>query len=286
MHNMQKDMITEYESPIPLTDWLGSFISKHLPLSTSDLNRMVDELIGVHSRDFEMIDFYSSYHMPYRWTSFEESIAFKISLLARIFTPTFRTNYSPFEPATRRSEGRGILKNPSLTGQSSTGSMNSSSSEGEPSSEDDDSLLETSNQQSTTTTTEESEMSSKQVTFRSMFPTMVEIYQSSIRPPSLVDMAKYKQYVRMGTILTSNAAMKTYNPKKPLHNRHKRLVQLASPTEYGTDNYQQVQTPVVNPKSIKIYEKYVTLPDKVYNRSPSVFDFDVITNYFDQNYRF
>lgn len=285
MHNPQIDTITEYESLEPLTDWIGPFISKYLPYSTCDANRVVDELIRTHSRDLEMIDFYSSYHTPYKWTSFEENIAFQISLLARCFTPTFRTNFSPFEPATRRREGRGILKNPSLTGQSSTGSANSSSSSssGEDTSSDDDTILETSAQPSTTTTTEECDSSLKHVTYRTIFPSMAEIYQTNLKPPSTADMVKYKKYVKMGTVLTSNVAMKTYNPKKPLHNRHKRLVELNSPTEYGGDNYKQVQPPTVDPVSIRIYEKYLELPDKVYNRSPSIRDFDVITNYISAN---
>lgn len=174
MHNSKEDIAEELLSSKPLTEWTSPFILKHLPDSTCDSNKIVDELIRVHSRDLEMIDYYSSYHIPYKWTSFEENIAFTISLMARCFTPTFRTNFSPFVPATRRSEGRGILKNPSLTGQSSTGSMNSSSSSDEGTSSEDDSILESSTAQNAPGTSEENEPKppSKSVTFNSMFPSM------------------------------------------------------------------------------------------------------------------
>lgn len=285
MHNPSEDTVTESESPKPLTNWLGDFIPKYLPYSADDSNRIVDELIRVHSRDLEMIDFYSSYHMPYRWTAFEDNIGFQISILAKCFTPTFRTNFSPFEAATRRREGRGILKNPSLTGQSSTGSTNSSTSssseEGSSSDDDndDDSILESSNQPSIATTADDSESNSKRVTFNTMFPTMAQIYQTNLKPASLVDMSKFKSYVNMGKILSSNAAMASYNPKKPLHNRHKRVVQLNALGDYGSDNYKHVKAPIVRPESIRIYEAFVNLPDDIYNRAPSGHDYEVISRY-------
>lgn len=284
MHNPPEDTIAEFESVKPLTNWLGDFIPKYLPYSADDSNRIVDELIRVHSRDLEMIDFYSSYHMPYRWTSFEENIAFQISMLAKCFTPTFRTNFSPFEAATRRREGRGILKNPSLTGQSSTGSANSSTSsssnEGSSSDDDDDdSILESSNQPSIATITDDSESNSKRITFNTMFPTMAQIYQTNLKLASLADMIKFQSYVNMGKILGSNAAMASYNPKRPLHNRHKRLVELNPLGDYGSDDYKHVKAPIVSPEAVCIYKAFVSLPEDVYNRAPSGHDYEVFSRY-------
>lgn len=282
MHNPREHVETELKSLKPLTEWVSPFIMKHLPNSTCDSNRMVDELIRVHSRDLEMIDYYSSYHIPYRWTSFEENIAFTISLMARCFTPTFRTNFSPFVPATRRSEGRGILKNPSLTGQSSTGSTNSSSSSDDGTSSEDDSLLESSITQNISNATEEVEVPSKCVTFDTMFPSMTEVYQTSLKQPSKADMAKYKQYAKMGKVLMSSATMKTYNPKKPLHNRHKRMIDLTPLGDYGTDCFKHVKPPRVSEESIKIYENYIEKPNTVYDHSPSTQDLDIIQKYISQ----
>lgn len=283
MHNSREDIETELQATKALTEWVSPFILRHLPNSTCDSNKKVDELIRVHTRDLEMIDYYSSYHIPYKWTSFEENIAFTISLMARCFTPTFRTNFSPFEPATRRSEGRGILKNPSLTGQSSTGSTYSSSSSEDGTSSEDDSILESSTAQNFSAGTDESEPPSKCVTFDTIFPSMIEVYQTSLRYPNKADMAKYKQYARIGSVLMSNAAMSTYNPKKPLQNRQKRMVNLDSVGDYGTDNYKHVTPPKVKLASIVIMEKYVELPDQIYNRSPSANDFDIIQKYISLN---
>lgn len=278
MHNAKDDIETELKSAKPLTEWVSPFILKHLPNSSCDSNKMVDELIRVHSRDLEMIDYYSSYHIPYKWTSFEENIAFTISLMARCFTPTFRTNFSPFVPATRRSD-RGILKNPSLTGQSSTGSTNSSSSSDEGTSSEDDSILESSTTHNILIGIEDTEPPSKSITFNTLFPPMIEVYQTSLKQPNKTDMSKYKQYVKMGSVLMSNSAMSTYNPKKPLHNRHKRMVDIISLGYYGKDNYKQVTPPQVKDESIKIYEKYTELPYQVYNRSPSTNDLNIIEKY-------
>lgn len=280
IHNSLDDIEKQLMSPKPLTEWVSPFVLEHLPNSTCDSNKIVDELIRVHSRDLEMIDYYSSYHVPYRWTSFEENIAFTISLMARCFTPTFRTNFSPFEPATRRSEGRGILKNPSLTGQSSTGSMQSSSSSDEGTSSDDDSILEISTIQNIAGGAEmDNEPPSKYITFNSMFPSMTEVYQTSIKQPNQADMSKYKQYTKIGAVLMTNAAMSTYNPKKPLLNRHKRTIDLVPIDDYGMDNYKQIKPPKVAAESIRIYEKYIEIPDKVHNRSPSISDLNTIHQY-------
>lgn len=277
MHNLQNREETDAEFSRPLTQWVSPHILRHVPHSTCDSNKIVDELIRVHSRDLEMIDFYSAYHVPYKWTSFEENIAFQISLLARCFAPKFRTHFGPFEPATRR-EARGILKNPSLTGQSSTGSTNSSdtSSDDGGSTSDEDSLLENSNHTPSTNAIDESEAN---IRYRSKLLEMMDIYKTRIKNPNGNDIAKYKQYVKMGKVFMSNTPMLTYNPKKPLLNRHKRIVHLSSLGDYGRDNFQKVVAPKVSAKSIEIYEKYVELPQRVYDRSPSTSDLDTINKY-------
>lgn len=280
MHNPRSDIEKDLVSVRPLTEWVSPFILKHLPNATSDMNKKVDELIRVHTRGLEMIDYYSSYHIPYKWTSFEENIAFNISLMARCFTPKFRTNFSPFEPATRRTEDRGILKNPSLTGQSSTGSTNSSSSSDDESSSEDDSLLESSTTQNISGGTDELEASLKCLTFDKMFPAMMnEQFDMGVKPPSNADMDKFKQYAKMRSILMSNTAKGTYNPKKSLLNRHKRVINLESLDNYGNDSYKSVEPPKVAKACIEIYDKYIELPRNVHLGCPSVDDLDTIQQY-------
>lgn len=281
MHNTGGDIEKELLNDRPLTEWVSPFILKHLPYSTSDCNKKVDELIRVHSRGLEMIDYYSSYHIPYKWTSFEENIAFNISLMARCFTPKFRTNFSPFEPATRRTEDRGILKNPSLTGQSSTGSTNSSSSSDDESSSEDDSLLESSITQNISGGTDELEPPAKCLTFDRIFSPTNDTFHMKLKQPNKNDMEKYKQYAKMWNTLMSSAAMSTYNPKKPLLNRHKRVIDLEPLGNYGNDSYKRVQPPVVSDAAVKTYEQYIDLPEKVHTGSPSVDDLDTIQKYLD-----
>lgn len=264
----------------PLTEWVNPFVLRHLPHSTACSNKIVDELICVHTRDLEMIDFYSNYHIPYKCTTFEEHIAFQISHLARNFMPTFRTNFSPFEPAARRREGRGILKNPSLTGQSSTGSANSSSSSmDEDSSSEEDSILENFNQ-STTPTPSATHNNSTQSTnvnrSEALIQSMKDVYCTELKAPNKFDMAKYKRYAKIGKVLMHS--LHSHSPK-PLANRSKREIVWTPLQCYGDDNYKQVETPRVPLKSIKIYEKYVTVPEIIYNRSPSVCDLDIMAKY-------
>lgn len=270
MHNSLVQTIDpERDSLKPLTEWVRPFILKHLPYSTADANKIVDELICVHSRDLEMVDFYSHYHSPYKWTTFEEHIVFQISHLARVFTPTFRTNFSPFEPAARRTENRGILKNPSLTGQSSTGSTNSSnSSMAEDSSSEDDSISENLNLQPSSLQT---------YTSNDERDPFHQATATGIQPPRRVDMLKYKRYAKMGKILMY--PIPNTNPKLFIH-RQKREIALAPTSDYGEDNFKAVSLPKVGSRSIDIYEKYVESPEAIYDHPPSRMDFEIITKYF------
>lgn len=279
MHNSQESVATEANRTLkPLTEWVNPFILKHLPHSTSCNNKIVDELICVHTRDLEMIDFYSNYHIPYKCTTFEEHIAFQISHLARSFMPTFRTNFSPFEPAARRREGRGILKNPSLTGQSSTGSANSSSSSmDEDSSSEDDSILE--NQTISPPAATPPQYTTDRSIAPPAIPSMKDLYHTELKPPNKFDMVKYKRYAKIVKVLMTNLSTINLNPQKPSLNRSKREVVLTPLHCYSKDNYEYIDAPRVTTKSIKIYEKYIEIPDAVYNRTPSASDLNIITKY-------
>lgn len=186
MHNLQT--FTHHPNKkcqTPLTQWVNPLILKHLPNSTSDANKIVKELIRVHSKDLEMIDYYSNYHLPYKWTGLEEHIAFQISHLARNFMPTYRTNFSPFQPGRRR-EGRGSLKNPSLTGQSSTSSTTSSTSSSlEEGSSSDESVMDSRN------SSKIDERTQTKISFASLLPTMKEVYGCERRYPDRHNLNKY-----------------------------------------------------------------------------------------------
>lgn len=190
MHNLQAVNDREKNSIVPLTQWVSPVIMRHLPYSTSDSNKIVKELIRVHSKDLEMIDFYSNYHLPYRWTAFEDHIAFEIAHLARNFMPTYRTNFSPFEPGRKREGRDATLMNPSLTGQSSTSSAtgSNSSSMDEGSSSDDEPVTEKGGGGGGGGTTDTTHK--KLVSFAELFPSMRQIYGSEPQPPTQENMFK------------------------------------------------------------------------------------------------
>lgn len=189
MHNLQAFNDHEKKSLVPMTQWVSNVVMRHLPYSTSDSNKIVKELIRVHSKDLEMIDYYSNYHLPYRCTVFEEHIAFQIGQLARNFMPTYRTNFSPFEPGRRR-EGRGRVINPSLTGQSSTSSTNSSTSSSmdEGSSSDDEPITDGKSIMGGNTIGSQTEC--KYLSFAKLLPSMKEVYGTEPKPPDTNNMLK------------------------------------------------------------------------------------------------
>lgn len=177
----------------PLTKWISDVIAKNLPNSANNENKTVKELIRVHSKELEMIDLYSNYHLTFQLTSFEENIAFQISHLARNFMPTFRTNFSPFE-----SVKRGIERNvnPSLTGKSSTSSTTSNSS----SSDEMDDGDSTNDEDDAITDQQKSVQVSKSVTtvkfcLEEVFPSCMDIYGFEIQPLKKDQHLKYKGYV-------------------------------------------------------------------------------------------
>lgn len=124
IHNIIDE--TRLKRTRPATQWFSNVVHKNLPNSVSNSNKIVRELIQIHNKSLEMIDLYSNYHSTFQLTSLEENVAFQINLMALAFMPTNRTNFSPFI------QGNGNVirnvNNPSLTGQSSTGSTTSSNS--------------------------------------------------------------------------------------------------------------------------------------------------------------
>lgn len=247
---------------------------RNLPHSTSDRNKVVKELIRVHSKELEMIDYYSNYHTPYKWTAFEENIAFQIGHLARNFMPTYRTNFSPFDPSRR--EVRGSLKNPSLTGQSSTSSTTSSTSSSldEYSSDSDDEQVISNRNTSSTNDREET-------SFATLLSSTMDVYGFEIKQPQSDDALKYKRYVQMGR-LSMPSRTHQFAGGANARNILPKAVTLAPLGNYGTDSYQNVHPPNVSPTSMSIYEKYIMSAQTIYskNNEPD----NELLNYFQFNY--
>ncbi|XP_055375756.1 polyphosphoinositide phosphatase [Condylostylus longicornis] len=265
-----------------LTDWVRHKVRSSLPHSCSDLNKIVKELFRVHSKDVEMIDSYSHYHMSFKLTEFNEHIAFRISQMAMRFMPTFRTNFSPFQPGRRR-EDRSSAKNPSLTGQSSTSSTTSSASsssgcEEDSSSDDEFQTLNAKNRQYST----KIKISTTPLTFENLMPTMEDVYGCKIKQPSTESMAIYKKYVQIGRLSSQfykNEGLPTNNKEAARINaKLMKGIQLSPSPNLKNDTSISVEPPKVSEKSIKIYEDYVNSKKTIVG-IPSVKDLDVIIRY-------
>ncbi|XP_023173380.1 polyphosphoinositide phosphatase [Drosophila hydei] len=242
-----------------ITDWVRHKVRECLPFPCADTNKLVKELFRVHSNGLEMIDSYSNYHQSFKWTDLSEHIEFEISQLATRYMPTFRTNYSPFQRQIQPSrKGR---QNPSMTGQSSTGSTNSnssSSSEGEDSSSDEDLSASFAEKESKQTETAEP----APFTLASMLPSMEQVYGVTINPPSKQSMSIYKKYVQMGK-LSSGGAQPTQTAVAQREQEHAKMMRgitLRPLSDYGTDSYLSVQPPTVPAKSQLIYAEYCKIP--------------------------
>lgn len=275
----------------PITQWCDPFVLRHLPYSTSDATKMVKQLFHVASPDMEAIDYYTSYHFPYRWTPFEEHIALQIAHRARSFMPTYRTNFSPFQPGRRRDDGRPAITNPSMTGQSSTGSTASatSASSSEESSDemaaaggaddaddaadiidDDDARLSSaagdlcwdSLGAPPVAVGRLAEEQQRCVSFAAALPSMLEVYGCSITDPSPVDLMRYKRYVQIGRVSQRrrSAAAAVAAAAGDSH-AVAPTIDLRPIDDYGNDSWESVREPTVDVVAMRAYEAYVSWPE-------------------------
>ncbi|XP_058822888.1 polyphosphoinositide phosphatase [Topomyia yanbarensis] len=272
IHNSRVDVIRQI-SPIPLTQWVRLFTMKHLPYSTSDNNRVVNELIKIHSADVEIIDYYSNFYYNFKLTSFEENIAYQLSHLARNFVHSFRTNFSPFEPIRRRDSM--VTKNPSLSGQSSTSSTNSSSSslDEDSDSEDDDKSI----RNTAANSSANSSRAEDPVTINSMFPMTGDVYGFEIKAPIKADMIKYQKYVQMNRICNPQmyASMKSDQQQRqnqPSASSSDAIVLqnneiILRVEEKALDLQGDIEIPTVSAESLAIYEKYCQLQHQILHQN-------------------
>ena len=255
----------------PLTKWISDVVAKNLPNPSNNENKTVKELIRVHSKELEMIDLYSNYHLTFQLTSFEENIAFQISHLARNFMPTFRTNFSPFE-----SVKRGIERNvnPSLTGKSSTSSTASTSSsdemdDGDSTNDEDDAITEQ----------QKSVQVSKSVTtakfsLEEVLPSSKDIYGFEVLPLKKDQLLKYKGYV---SFYKKSSPVPKVAAENTLERQKHKSVQLTSLTDYK-DHYEAITEPTVSKESNEAFSNYCKLVINV-NYDKNYSSQDILENY-------
>lgn len=226
----------EFWSDEPITKWFSNIIWKNLPNSTSIATKVVKELIRIHTHDLEMIDLYSNYHLTYQLTSLEENIAYQISMFARNFMPTYRTNFSPFDPFKRPSSA-------AISMTASSNSSNSSSDEFGSSSDEDDVTLN--NSMKTSSTVDNRKGLSFPQSHEEMPKSSEEVYGFEVKSPSKESMIKYKNYVKFQKYSQPN-------------DRKTKSIVLESLANY-TDSYLQVSEPKVKDETIQKYKNYCNL---------------------------
>lgn len=223
----------------PLTMWYSEIIRKNLPHSTSIANKIVKELIRIHCTDLEMVDLYSNYHLTYQVTSLEENIAYQISQFARNFMPTYRTNFSPFEPV-KRAAGN-------ITSSiASTNSSNSSSDDNDSSTDEDDTTLSFTLK---SPPAEETRQARKVFNLEDVMPSSEKLYGFELHPPGKESMAKYKSYVNI---------QRKSQPGNEKGERRMKPIVLESLATY-TDSYEKVVEPKVSNETIQKYQNYCNL---------------------------
>ncbi|XP_060530474.1 polyphosphoinositide phosphatase isoform X2 [Cylas formicarius] len=242
-----------------LTQWWDVGVYKSLPYAYNDLTKSCSELIQVLSRDIEMIDSYLDFYRPYEFSVLDDVYGYKISNTVRDFMPSFTTNYSPFtvrvRPVKRRedvSQKGNTMKNPSVSGQSSTSSTassTSSSNDGD-TSEDDDSFASIESHKTTS-----KEASPEPATFKSLFPGTQESYGFEIKKPSQEDILLYKKYVLAGKRANGTA----------VNFLHSNLTTIRHISKFSKDSSLEVAVPTVKKESIEIYRNYVKLAKTGFN---------------------
>lgn len=220
-----------------LTMWYSDIIRKNLPFSTSTANKIVKELIRIHSLDLEMIDLYSNYHLTYKLTSLEENIAYQISQISqRTITPTYRTNFSPFEPTRRTTQP---VKTPTSI------DMNSSSDDEDTSEEDDDDT----HSSLRSSIAEQRQMEKKSYFTDSLPSDCKTIYGFELTNPDKESMTKYKGYVNF---------QKRSQPSAEKSDKKQKPIVLESSVNYK-DSSEQVTEPQVTESDKRKYENYCKL---------------------------
>ncbi|KAF2893513.1 hypothetical protein ILUMI_12659 [Ignelater luminosus] len=254
----------------PLSQWWDPEVLKCLPYSYNDLTKTCSEMIHVQAKDVEMIDAYTDYYRPSELSILGEMFAYKISNSIRDFMPNFTINYSPFtirvRPGRRREESSskgGIMKNPSLTGQSSTSSTASSdsSSDGSDSSNDESSIYTNESQMTA------SRDSGSRVTFDLLFPSMKQVYGTEVKPPKRADLLLYKKYILIGR--KANGTIK---------NTSLSTTQLKQKSNFSSDTSVEVKPPIVGPHSINIYQHYINIGIKG-GLTPKLSDLEMYKKY-------
>lgn len=229
-----------------LTQWWDTNIPRCFPYALTEVTKTCSEMIQVQDTLKEMIDVYYDYYKPYELSVLSEVYAYMVSHSVRDFMPHFTTEFSPFvvrvRPGKRREETgnkSSSMKNPSLTGQSSTGSTASSASSSCSSSDDEESRDLTDLQM--TSSKNDSEM----ISFETLFPSMNQVYGLQPACPKRNDLILYKKFVFIG---------KSASSKKDYYKLNSKVFGESSFASVGQSNLHALEP---SNNSLSIYEQYL-----------------------------
>lgn len=257
----------EHDKDRTLTEWVKPNIIDHLPYPTSDRCKIVAQLFSVPSKNVETIDSYSGYHIPYKFTRFDELVLYQISLQSRNFVRNLRADFSPFLPGKR--EQNSVSKNPSLTGQSSTSSTTNSSS----TSLEEDSSTEEELNESMHLSSQHS--TKQQITFDSVLSSMEEVYGMTLQKPNKESQQIYRTYVRIGR--TAKGLEDTSPALANLTTGRKYTLSEIVPN-FNQEKYDQMLAPSISNEAIGIYANHLEVPYK-YKTNTLGSNYDILTKY-------
>ncbi|XP_025420076.1 polyphosphoinositide phosphatase isoform X2 [Sipha flava] len=124
-----------------LTRWWDNCLMDCLPLSYLECKKKYLEIYPASSLNIDDYDSFVHFYRTDEFSTMSESYAFEISHSVRDFMPNCVTDFSPFSmrirPGKKREQISDKTRNPSMTGHSSTNSINSSSSCGSGESDED-----------------------------------------------------------------------------------------------------------------------------------------------------
>ncbi|XP_050428288.1 polyphosphoinositide phosphatase isoform X2 [Adelges cooleyi] len=218
----------------PLTQWWDDCVLDCLPLSCMENTKQCSELYPSVTLKADEHDSFASFYRLDEFSVMSESYAFEINHSVRDFMPNCVTDFSPFSmrirPGRKWEQISDKTKNPSMTGSSSTNSINSSSSCGTSESDDDtnfskrtESLNAVSKENSATFDLQVEQISNYGINLASIKPN---------------DIAIYKKYVLMAS-----------NPSTVIS-----VVQNVQPRY---DSSFSVAVPVVSSSTTQLYASYV-----------------------------
>uniref|UniRef100_A0A2S2PUL1 Polyphosphoinositide phosphatase n=2 Tax=Schizaphis graminum TaxID=13262 RepID=A0A2S2PUL1_SCHGA len=219
---------------VPLTRWWDECVMDCLPLSCMESKKKYLEIYPANSLNIEDHDSFSHFYKTDEFSVMSESYTFEISHSVRDFMPNCVTDFSPFSmrirPGKKREQISDKTRNPSMTGHSSTNSINSSSSCG--SGESDEDISFSKRIDSTSIVSKDNSI------IFDPLQTEQSIYGINLAVTKPAEIAIYKKYILMAI-----------NPASVL------VVTPNSQSKYNSSF--NIPVPEVSSSNISLYESYI-----------------------------